>query len=107
VSASDLKILDAARVTAEDAEVNAGGFNDAINAAGGQNSAKGKPLQIGKIKNKVLKLQLEVLVLQIEQAQSGKDNSAKITQEQGKLNNNIKLDAAAKGQKSQSVNFQG
>ena len=106
VSAADLKIINDARETAESAEVDAGGFNDAIDAAGGKNSAAGKPLQIGKIKNKVLKLALEVMALQIEQAQ-GEDNAAKITEEQTKLNNNIKLDADAKGQKSQSVNFQG
>lgn len=94
-------------MTAEAAETDAGGFNDAIDAAGGTSSAAGKPLQVGKIKNKVLKLQLEVLALQIEQAQSGKDNSAKIAEEQTKLNNNIKLDAAAAGQTSQSVDFQG
>ena len=83
-----------------------GGFNDAI-AAAGKTSAAGKALQVGKIKNKVLKLELEVLVLQIQQVQSGKDNSAKIAEETTKLNNNIKLDQDAAGQKSQSVDFQG
>jgi hypothetical protein len=52
-------------------------------------------------------LELEVLGLQIEQAQTGKDNSAQITAEQTKLNSNIKLDTAAAGQTSQSVDFQG
>lgn len=94
-------------MTAEAAETDTGGFNDAIAAAGGASSAAGVPLQVGKIKNKVLKLQLEVLALQIQQAQSGKDNAAKIAAEQKKLNNNIKLDAAAKGQASQSVDFVG
>ncbi|OIW35051.1 hypothetical protein CONLIGDRAFT_39607 [Coniochaeta ligniaria NRRL 30616] len=107
VSADDLAIINAARVTAEAAETDTGGFNDAIDAAGGTSSAAGEPLQVGKIKNKVLKLQLEVLALQIQQAQNGKDNSAKIAAEQTKLNNNIKLDAAAAGQASQSVDFQG
>jgi preprotein translocase subunit SecF len=107
VSADDLAIIKAARVTAEAAETDAGGFNDAIDAAGGTSSAAGQPLQVGKIKNKVLKLQLEVLALQIDQAQSGKDNSAKIAAEQTKLNNNIKIDAAADGEPSQSVDFQG
>ncbi len=102
-----MTIINAARVTAEDAETGKGGFNDAIAAAGGETSAAGKPLQVGKIKNKVLKLELEVLALQIEQAQGGADNSAKIAQETTKLNNNIKLDKGASGQKSQSVNFQG
>ncbi|RKU42125.1 hypothetical protein DL546_003958 [Coniochaeta pulveracea] len=106
VSANDLAIIKAARVTAEAAETDAGGFNDAI-AAAGKSTTAGKALQVGKIKNKVLKLQLEVLALQIDQAQSGKDNSAKIAAEQKKLDNNIKTDAASKGATSQSVDFQG
>jgi hypothetical protein len=93
-------------VTAEDAETGTGGFNDAI-AAAGSSSTAGTALQNGKIKNKVLKLKLEVLGLQIDQAQSGTDNSAKITAEQTKLNNNIALDTKAAGQTSQSVNFTG
>lgn len=106
MSANDLAIIKAARVTAEAAETDAGGFNDAI-AAAGKSTTAGKALQVGKIKNKVLKLQLEVLALQIDQAQSGKDNSAKIAAEQKKLDNNIKTDAASKGATSQSVDFQG
>ncbi len=62
---------------------------------------------MGKIKNKVLKLELEILDLQIAQAQGGKDNSAKIAQETTKLNSNIKLDQQAAGQKSQPVDFTG
>lgn len=107
VSDNDEDIINAARKTAEAAETDAGGFNDAIDAAGGTKTAAGKTLQVGKIKNKVLKLQLEVLALQIAQAKGGKDNSAKITQEQTKLQNNIKLDTEAKGQASQSVDFKG
>jgi len=107
VSADDLDIINAARVTAEAAETDAGGFNDAIDAAGGTSSAAGKVLQVGKIKNKVLKLKLEVLALQIQQAQSGKDNSDKIAAEQTKLDTNIKLDEAADGEESQSVDFEG
>ncbi|KAH8885250.1 hypothetical protein GQ53DRAFT_660334 [Thozetella sp. PMI_491] len=106
VDANDLDIIKAARVTAEAAETDTGGFNDAI-AAAGSSSTAGKALQVGKIKNKVLKLKLEVLGLQIDQAQSGKDNSAKITQETTKLNNNIALDKKAAGQTSQAVNFTG
>jgi preprotein translocase subunit SecF len=107
VSADDLAIIKAARVTAEAAETDAGGFNDAIDAAGGTSSTAGKALQVGKIKNKVLKLQLEVLALQIDQAQSGKDNSDKIAAEQKKLDNNISTDTASAGETSQSVDFQG
>ncbi len=101
-----MAILDAARLTAEAAETDKGGFDDAISAAG-SSSAAGKALQVGKIKNKVLKLELEILVLQIQQAQGGKDNSAKISAETTKLNSNIKLDTGAAGQTSQSIDFQG
>lgn len=107
VSADDLAIIDAARLTAEAAETDAGGFDDAIDAAGGTSSAAGKPLQVGKIKNKVEKLYLEVLGLQIQQAQTGQDKSAEITEEQTKLDTNVDLDSAAAGQASQSVDFQG
>lgn len=93
-------------MTAEDAETGTGGFNDAIAAAGSSTTA-GKALQVGKIKNKVLKLELEVLGLQIQQAQSGKDNTAKIAAETTKLNTNIALDTKAAGQTSQSIDFSG
>lgn len=89
---------------AESAEVDAGGFNDAIAAASG---ADADALQVGKIKNKVLKLKLEVLDLQIQQAQGGKDNTDKIAQEQKKLDTNIATDKKSAGDASQSVNFQG
>ncbi len=106
VDAQDLAILKAARETAEDAEVGTGGFNEAIDAAGGKNTAAGKALQNGKIKNKVLKLQLEVLALKIDGAK-GKDTTAKVAEETKKLNNNIALDKAAAGQASTPVNFKG
>ncbi|KAK1972631.1 hypothetical protein LZ32DRAFT_612378 [Colletotrichum eremochloae] len=101
VSKDDLAILQGARVAAEDAETDAGGFNDAIAKASG---ADADALQVGKIKNKVLKLQLEVLALQVQQAQ-GADNQAKIDAEQKKLNNNVNLDKAAAGKPSKSVAF--
>jgi len=104
VAASDLAIIKAARVTAEAAETDAGGFNDAIAAASGTAATA---LQVGKIKNKVLKLKLEVLGLQIDQAQKGTDNTAKIAAEQTKLNNNIATDTKSSGATSQSVNFSG
>ncbi|KAK3398011.1 hypothetical protein B0T20DRAFT_238154 [Sordaria brevicollis] len=107
VSAEDLAIIKAARKTAENAETKAGGFNEAIKAAGGTKTEAGKALQVGKIKNKVLKLKLFNLAMQIEQAQGKKDNSAKIAEETKKLNKNIELDKAAAGQKSTAVNFQG
>ena len=93
-------------MTAENAETKAGGFNEAIDAAGGKNTAAGKALQNGKIKNKVLKLQLQVLALQIEAAQ-GKDTAAKLAAQTKKLNKNVQLDEDAAGQASTSVDFQG
>ncbi|AEO53480.1 hypothetical protein MYCTH_2294851 [Thermothelomyces thermophilus ATCC 42464] len=106
VSDEDLEILKAARKTAEAAETKAGGFNEAIKAAGGTKTTDGQALQNGKIKNKVLKLQLQVLALQIEAAK-GKDTAAKLAEEQKKLDKNVQLDKEAAGQRSQSVNFQG
>ncbi|KAH7128688.1 hypothetical protein B0J11DRAFT_276605 [Dendryphion nanum] len=100
VDAADQKIISDARQVAESAETDA--FNPAIAAAGGDSTA----LQNGKIKNKVLKLQLEVLDLMISAAQ-GEDKADKIAAETKKLNNNIALDKKAAGQKSQSVEFNG
>ncbi|KAJ2894065.1 uncharacterized protein MKZ38_007960 [Zalerion maritima] len=105
VSQDDLDILKAARETAEAAEVDAGGFNDAIDAAG-EDTDEGEALQVGKIKNKVLKLKLEVLALQVEQAQ-GEDNQDKIDEEQTKLDANVATDEDSAGATSQSVDFQG
>ncbi|KAK4944558.1 hypothetical protein LTR10_015992 [Elasticomyces elasticus] len=102
VAASDLEIIQNARVTAEDAETSTGGFDDELaDAADGTNSTA---LQNGKIKNKVLKLQLEVLGLQIQAAQGDSDASQdKIDEETTKLNSNIALDTAAAGQDSVGV----
>ncbi|KAK7181817.1 hypothetical protein DPSP01_002408 [Paraphaeosphaeria sporulosa] len=102
VDPADAKIISDARQTAESAETDA--FNPAIAAASGDAATA---LQNGKIKNKVLKLQLEVLDLGISAAQSGKDNSAKIAQEQKKLDNNIATDKKNAGQASKSVQFSG
>ncbi|POS71199.1 hypothetical protein DHEL01_v210403 [Diaporthe helianthi] len=104
VDPADAQIISDARKVAESAEVDTGGFNDAIAAASGSDA---DALQVGKIKNKVLKLKLEVLDLQIKQAQGGKDNTAKIAQEQKKLDNNIATDKKSAGDASQAVNFQG
>ncbi|ETI26283.1 hypothetical protein G647_03060 [Cladophialophora carrionii CBS 160.54] len=98
VSEDDLQIIKDARETAEDAETGTGGFNDELDAASGDTTA----LQNGKIKNKVLKLQLEVLALQIEAAQGDADQD-KIDEEMTKLNNNIALDEAAAGEDSVGV----
>lgn len=104
VDPADAAIIKDARTVAEDAEVGTGGFNDAIAAASG---ADADALQVGKIKNKVLKLKLEVLDLSIDQAQNGKDNADKIAAEQKKLDTNIATDKKSAGDASQSVNFTG
>ncbi|PSN71279.1 hypothetical protein BS50DRAFT_487264 [Corynespora cassiicola Philippines] len=101
VSAADQKVISDSRQVAESAETDA--FNPAIEAASG---ADATALQNGKIKNKVLKLQLEVMDLMISQAQ-GEDNQAKIDEEMKKLNNNIATDKKNAGQASQSVQFNG
>ncbi|EOD49623.1 Small secreted protein [Neofusicoccum parvum] len=101
VSDADAEIISNAREVAEDAETGTGGFNDQI-AAAGEDTDAGKALQVGKIKNKVLKLQLEIMDLQIKQAQ-GDDQTAKIAEEQTKLQSNIDQDTEAAGQTSQSV----
>ncbi|KAM0255731.1 hypothetical protein ACHAQJ_005485 [Trichoderma viride] len=99
VSSGDLAIINAARETAEAAETDA--FNSQIEAASGDAATA---LQNGKIKNKVLKLFLEVSALQIQQAQ-GASNQDKIDEEQTKLTSNINLDTKAAGQTSKGVVF--
>ncbi|KAK3995351.1 hypothetical protein QBC44DRAFT_259766 [Cladorrhinum sp. PSN332] len=106
VSAQDMAILKAARVTAEAAETKAGGFNEAIEAAGGEKTTAGAALQRGKIKNKVLKLQLQVMALTVEGAQ-GKNTAAKLAEQQKKLAKNVETDKKSAGLQSTSVNFQG
>lgn len=101
VSAADQKVISDARVVAENAETDA--FNPAIAAASGDAA---DALQVGKIKNKVLKLCLEVMDLKISQAQ-GEDNQDKIDQEQTKLDTNIATDKKSAGATSQSVQFNG
>jgi len=101
VSQADLDAVSTMRVEAENAETEL--YNPQIAAASG---ATAKGLQVGKIKNKVLKLTLEVFGIKakIAQAQAaGKDTSAdesSLTAETTKLNNNIATDKASAGQTS-------
>jgi len=106
VSASDLAIISKAAQVSEDAETGTGGFNDAI-AAAGANTAAGIALQVGKIKNKVLKLQTDVLRIQIETAQGNTASSSSLSAQQKKLATNVALDVAAKGQASTAISFTG
>ncbi|KAG8979877.1 hypothetical protein FRB90_007854 [Tulasnella sp. 427] len=111
-SGVDLSKVDAATVTAlnvmrelaEDAETQL--FNPQISAASG---ADATALQIGKIKNKVLKLTGEVQVLKIKIAKgkaAGDDTSSEekdLTVEQGKLTKNIATDVKSVGKTSKAA----
>lgn len=98
VSAADLQTLQAEKKLVESAEVK--GFDPAIKAA--TNNSTKKALKNGKTKNKVLKITVEVLVLEIQKAK-GKNTTAKIAKEKKKLDKAIKLDKAAAGQQSETV----
>lgn len=84
-----------------------GGFNDAIAAAGGTGTTAGAALQNVKIKNKVLKLQTDVLRIQIEVAQGNTGSASELSAQQTKLATNVALDVAAKGKKASAISFSG
>ncbi|PMD61639.1 uncharacterized protein K444DRAFT_662662 [Hyaloscypha bicolor E] len=107
VAASDLAIIAKAAQVSEDAETGTGGFNDAIAAAGGTGTTAGTALQNGKIKNKVLKLQTDVLRIQIEVAQGNTGSQSELATQQAKLATNVALDKAAAGQSSTAITFSG
>ena len=107
VAAGDLAIIAKAAQVSEDAEINTGGFNDAIAAAGGTGTTAGTALQNGKIKNKVLKLQTDVLRIQIEVAQGNTASQSELAAQQAKLATNVALDKAAAGQTSTAISFSG
>ncbi|CAK5261999.1 unnamed protein product [Mycena citricolor] len=104
VDATSLANIKSMRVAAENAET--GQFNPAIAAASGATAAA---LQVGKIKNKVLKLTAEVTAIKIDLAQAqaaGKSTSSlqgQLTKEQTKLTKNISLDKGSAGKASQGV----
>lgn len=98
VSAADLQTLQAEKKVVESAE--AKGFDPAIKAA--TNNATKKALKNGKNKNKVLKITVEVLELEIQKAK-GKNTTAKIVKQKKKLDKAIKSDKAAAGQQSETV----
>jgi len=107
ISASDLAIISSAAQISESAETGTGGFNDAIAAAGGTGTTAGTALQNGKIKNKVLKLQTDVLRIQIEVAQGNTGSASELSAQQTKLATNVALDKAAAGQTSTAISFAG
>ncbi|EHK99402.1 hypothetical protein GLAREA_06695 [Glarea lozoyensis ATCC 20868] len=104
VSAGDLKIISDAAKVSEQAEVATGGFNDALEGVSGDAATA---LQNGKIKNKVLKLQTDVLRLQIQAAQGKTGLDAQIATQQKKLATNVALDEKAAGQASTAIDFAG
>lgn len=91
-SIDNLAIL---RKAAEDAESD---FNDAIDAGGADEDA----LEVGKTKNKVLKLTCLLQVRLIRQAQ-GQDVTAQIADSRGKLANNIAKDVGQAGAASKGI----
>lgn len=103
---SDLAIISEAARVSEQAEVGSNGFNEAIKAAGDDTTVT-KPLQVGKIKNKVLKLQTDVLRIKIEVAQGNNDSASELQKQQTKLDTNVALDRKSAGQPSMPVNFVG
>ncbi|KAF5376086.1 hypothetical protein D9615_007730 [Tricholomella constricta] len=98
------KDMETMRKAAEAAET--GDFNPAIAAASG---AEATALQVGKIKNKVLKLTAFCQVLNIKIAKAkaaGKDSAdleAKLASQQTKLNSNIATDQKSAGAVSQAI----
>ncbi|TVY40755.1 hypothetical protein LOCC1_G008371 [Lachnellula occidentalis] len=101
VAASDLAIIAAAAQVSEQAETATGGFNTAIAAA------STTALQNGKIKNKVLKLQTDVMRIQIEVAQGNAAAGSQLAAQQKKLATNVALDEAAAGQAATAISFAG
>ncbi|TRX91592.1 hypothetical protein FHL15_007597 [Xylaria flabelliformis] len=99
VDKDDLDFLNSVNQICNDAEDEA--FNPAIDAASGEEA---DALQRGKIKNKVLKLTASVLKLQAQAAQ-GQDTSAKLAEEQKKLDNNISQDEDEAGNASTFLSF--
>ncbi|KAI1851302.1 hypothetical protein JX266_003377 [Neoarthrinium moseri] len=99
VSKNDLDILIAARQTSENAEQ---AFNTAVATASG---AQADALQVGKIKNKVLKLRTFEMLVTVQIAQGAKDRAAQLTDIQTKLAANVKIDKASAGDASKSVSF--
>lgn len=85
VSKADLAVLVAARQTAENAET---AFNSAVAAASG---AAAQALDVGKTKNKVLKLRTFEMLVQVQQARGSTDKDAQLADIQKKLAANVSL----------------
>ncbi|CAG8951263.1 hypothetical protein HYFRA_00008012 [Hymenoscyphus fraxineus] len=101
VSKEDIKFLNDVNDLGNAAEKE--GFNPLIESATGDEKIAAAN---GKTKNKILKLMASVLELKAEGAQ-GKDTTAKLAEEQKKLDGNIAKDKANAGQPSTAVEFEG
>ncbi|KAJ2979859.1 hypothetical protein NUW58_g7096 [Xylaria curta] len=99
VDKDDLDFLNSVNKICNEAEK--GAFNEAIDAASGEQA---DALQRGKIKNKILKLTATVLKLQAQAAQ-GQDVQDKLQKEQTKLNKNIQTDEDEAGKPSTALSF--
>ncbi|KAI0078008.1 hypothetical protein K474DRAFT_990946 [Panus rudis PR-1116 ss-1] len=104
VDAATVDAVENMRQAAEAAETDK--FNPAIDAATGDEA---DALQVGKIKNKVLKLtgEVQVLNMKIAKAKASGDDTAdledKLTEEQTKLSKNIATDVKSAGATSKGV----
>ncbi|WVF65542.1 hypothetical protein IAT40_000270 [Kwoniella sp. CBS 6097] len=100
VDDASLQNIKTMREAAEDAETEL--FNPQIDAAASE--AEADALQVGKIKNKVLKLTGFSQALRIEIAQGGgADRQSKLDEEEGKLAKNIATDVDSAGDPSQAA----
>ncbi|OCF35580.1 hypothetical protein I316_02635 [Kwoniella heveanensis BCC8398] len=104
VDDASLENIKTMREAAEDAETEL--FNPQIEAAASE--AEADALQVGKIKNKVLKLTGFSQALRIEIAQGGgADRQSKLDEEDGKLAKNIATDVDSAGAASQAAVGEG
>ncbi|WVQ93207.1 hypothetical protein IAU59_000271 [Kwoniella sp. CBS 9459] len=100
VDETSLQNIKTMREAAEDAETEL--FNPQIDAAADE--AEAAALQVGKIKNKVLKLTGFSQALKIDIAQGGgADRQAKLDEEAAKLAKNIATDVDSAGDASQAA----
>jgi hypothetical protein len=98
-------VLKFASAVAHDAEIGEGGFNEAIAALSAgkpNNDDTVRALERGKVKNRVLKLQLRVLSLQVD-AKLGNEDQAEIEKAMAELDEYVKLDQAGAGRVSVGV----
>lgn len=102
VSAADLAVISSARSTSNDAEA------AYVAAAAAATVTEQATINVGLIKNKVLKLRTFEMLLQIQLAQGSRDQKAgmaQLAEVQDKLTKNIAIDVGNKGKASVSEVF--